>query len=96
MTKQTKKDMWGRQYQSLLQYDDEVRKDTNKNAKTKELMRKGIASKLHQAEEELRQLGALPRKPASSTKKKTVKVTKKTTTKKTTTKTKSKKKGKKK
>lgn len=96
MTKQTKKDMWGRQYQSLLQYDDEIKKDTNKNDKTKVLMRKGIASQIHRAEENLRSLGALPRKPASSTKKKT-KVTKKTTTKPTPKKTaKSQKKGKKK
>lgn len=62
-----------------MTYDDEVRKDRNKNAKTKMLMRREISAKIHQAEENLRSLGALPKKPATSGKK----VTKKTAAKKT-------------
>jgi hypothetical protein len=90
MTKEQKKDMWKRQYNSLMEYDNEISHDMNKNAKTKILMRKAIGTKIYQAEAELRQLGALPRKPASTpakkqtAKKTVVKKTKKTITKKTT------------
>ena len=80
MTKQQKKEMWRQQYDNLMTYDDEVRKDRDKNAKTKKLMRGEISVKIHQAEENLRSLGALPKKPSTSGKK----VAKKTATKKTT------------